>query len=151
MLRIRSRLTCVLYGTTPQMTLMALRQTAAIPSRYAQCAALLCLAFAGSACADRIVSLDAGSGSRLATARVGDIVDIRLWGGGLGTYASPPIISTPVIEFVGVTLETGSGGVVNPGGPTQRFRFRAVSRGSAIVTFSPLQSAPIVIDTIVVQ
>ena len=74
-------------------------------------------------------------------------MDIRLWGGALGTYASPPTISAPAVIFVDVSID----GPPNPGGPTQRFRFRAASRGTAVVTFSPLQNAPVVIDTVTVQ
>jgi hypothetical protein len=51
------------------------------------------------------------------------------------------------VVFVDVSIE----GPPNPGGPTQRFRFRAASRGIAVVTFSPLQGAPVVTDTVVVQ
>ena len=102
--------------------------------------------------ANRIVSLNGGLLSRRVDARRGDLVDIYLWGGALGTYQSPPTISTSAVEFVDLSIETGSGGFVNPGGPTQRFRFRALSAGIAVVTFSPLQQgAPIVSDTIVVQ
>jgi len=82
---------------------------------------------------------------------MGDLVDIRLFAGALGIYASPPAISAPAIVFVDVSLDSESTGIISPGGPTQRFRFRAESRGTAIVTFSPEQNAPIVKDTIVVQ
>jgi hypothetical protein len=110
--------------------------------------ALSLLVVLGAACgADRIVAVDAGTGSHRVTVAIGDLVDIRLWGGALGTYASPPTISAPAVEFVDVSIE----GAPNPGGPTQRFRFRAASRGTAVVTFSPLQSAPLVTDTVVVQ
>ena len=107
----------------------------------------------GSGCgADHIVSVSGGLISQRIDARRGDLVDIRLWGGALGTYASPPAISGSAVEFVDVSIETGSGGTVNPGGPTQRFRFRALAPGSAVVTFSPLvQGSPIVSDTIVVE
>ena len=100
---------------------------------------------------DDIVSAS-GLASQRIDARRGDFVDIRLWGGALGTYASPPTISGAAVEFVDVSIESGSGGTVNPGGPTQRFRFRAISAGTAIVTFAPvLQGSPIVSDTVVVQ
>ena len=114
--------------------------------------ALVLLALAASACgSDHIVSVDVGAGSHRVTARMGDLVDIRLFAGALGIYASPPAISAPVVVFVGVSLDSESTGIISPGGPTQRFRFRAESRGTAIVTFSPEQNAPIVKDTIVVQ
>jgi hypothetical protein len=101
---------------------------------------------------DHIVSAGGDLISRRIDASRGDLIDIRLWGGALGTYASPPVISTAVVEFVDLDVETGSGGIVNPGGPTQRFRFRALTPGSAVVTFSPLQQgSPVVSDTIVVH
>jgi hypothetical protein len=111
-------------------------------------AALGLLALIGGGCgADHIVAVDAGTGSHRVTAAVGDLVDIRLWGGALGTYASPPTVSAPAVVFVDVSTD----GPPNPGGPTQRFRFRAASRGTAVVTFSPLQSAPVVTDTVIVR
>jgi len=111
-------------------------------------AALSLLAIIGAACgADHIVGVDAGTGSHRVTVALGNLVDIRLWGGALGTYASPPTISAPAVIFVDVSID----GPPNPGGPTQRFRFRAASRGTAVVTFSPLQNAPVVIDTVTVQ
>lgn len=35
---------------------------------------------------------------------IGDLVDIRLWGRGLGTDASPPTISAPPVIFVDVSV-----------------------------------------------
>ncbi len=114
--------------------------------------ALALLALAVTACgSDHIVSVDVGAGSHRVTARVGDLVDIRLFAGALGIYASPPAISASAVVFVGVSLDSESTGVISPGGPTQRFRFRAESRGTAVVTFSPEQNAPMITDTIVVQ
>lgn len=107
-------------------------------------------ALVATACsADHLVSVEGGS-QRVSVA-VGGLVDISLWDDGVGMYASPPDISAPVVEFVDVSIDVGSNGIITPGGPSQRFRFRAVSRGTAIVTFSPLQNAPVVSDTIVVQ
>jgi len=101
---------------------------------------------------DHTLSVGGDLISRRIDAAQGDAIDIRLWGGALGTYASPPVISTAAVEFLDVEIETGSGGVVSPGGPSQRFRFRARAQGSAVVTFSPLQQgSPIVSDTIVVH
>jgi hypothetical protein len=85
-------------------------------------------------------------------ARPGDLIDIRLWGGALGTYASLPSVSTAAVEFLDLSIDIGSGGFVSPGGPTQQFRFRALSPGAAVVTFAPLQQgSPVVSDTIVVK
>ena len=97
--------------------------------------------------ADHIVSIGTGVDAHRATTVVGGLVDVRLWGGALGEYASPPDISGAAVTFLDVSTD----GPPNPGGPTQRFRFRAVTRGLAIVTFTPLQIAPVVVDTIVVE
>jgi hypothetical protein len=78
---------------------------------------------------------------------MGDLVDVRLWGGAAGIYVSPPAISGAAVTFIDVSID----GPPNPGGPTQRFRFRATSRGTAIVTFLPQQVAPVIVDTIVVR
>jgi hypothetical protein len=107
---------------------------------------------AAGSCGDRIVSVSERLVSRRIDVDRGDLIDIRLLGGARGMYDSPPSLSSSAVEFLDVTVETGSGGVVNPGGPTQRFRFRALTSGSAVVTFVPLQSlAPTVSDTIIVR
>ena len=106
----------------------------------------------GLACGgDRIVSVDAGSASKRIEAHVGDRVDIHLWAGAGGLYESSPTISTSAVQFIDESIEIGTGGFVSPGGPGQLFRFRAISRGTALVTFSPVQDAPVVVDTINVQ
>jgi len=102
----------------------------------------------GVACsADHIVSIGTGVDTHRVTTGVGGVVDVRLWGGGMGEYASPPTVFGSAVTFVEMT----SDGPPNPGGPTQQFRFRVVARGSAIVTFTPLNTAPVVVDTIDVE
>jgi hypothetical protein len=99
----------------------------------------------GIACsADHIVSIGTGVETHRVTTGIGGLVDVGLWDGAMGGYASPPAISGSAVTFVDVT----SDGPPNPGGPTQHFRFRAIARGSAIVTFTPLSVAPVVVDTI---
>ena len=100
---------------------------------------------------DRIVSLDAGSGSKRIQAHVDDRVDIHLWAGAAGVWATTPTISTPVVAFIDASDDIGGGDFVSPGGPGQLFRFRAVAQGIALVTFRPMQQAPVVIDTIDVE
>ena len=103
---------------------------------------------AGISCsADHLVSIGTGVDNHRVTTGVGGQVEVSLWGGGMGEYASPPTISGPAVTFLYVTDE----GPINPGGPTQRFRFRAVVRGTAIVTFTPQSIGPAVVDTIVVE
>ena len=102
-------------------------------------------AFACSA--DHIVSIGTGVDTHRVTTVVGGLVEVRLWGGAMGEYATPPAVSGAAVTFLDVSTD----GPPNPGGPTQRYRFRAVAHGSAIVTFTPLEIAPVVVDTIVVE
>ena len=71
---------------------------------------------AGLACsADHIVSIGTGVDTHHVTTGIGSLVDVGLWDGAMGEYASPPTISGPA------------------------------------VTFTPLDIAPVVVDTIVVE
>ena len=79
---------------------------------------------------------------------VGDMVDVTLRAGALGGYLVPPAISAPIVVFLEVTDPDK---FPVPGGPAQRFRFRAVAPGTAVVTFMPVQPGPTVVDTIFVQ
>ncbi|MDP1859567.1 MAG: hypothetical protein Q8K82_12905 [Gemmatimonadaceae bacterium] len=72
---------------------------------------------------------------------------IRLQTIGPGEYVSPPTVTGPALLFVSV----GVVGPSVPAGPTQEFRFRAVSRGQAIIEFHHTQSNPVVSDTVIVR
>jgi hypothetical protein len=71
---------------------------------------------------------------------------IRLSTHGPGEYVSPPTVSDSVIRFLDMTYV----GPNNPGGPTQLFRFKAVSRGRSVITFQHSAGAYSVTDTVTV-
>jgi hypothetical protein len=96
--------------------------------------------------ADRIVAFPAAT--HRADVGVGELVEITLRAASFGSYVTPPVISAPVIVFLEVTDPDKS---PVPGGPAQRFRFRAVAAGTAVVTFTTTQPGPTVVDTIVVR
>jgi len=99
------------------------------------------------ACADRITSVDGRAVDHAISLRPGQTLDILLWAGALGTYADTPSVAGAKLAFLGVSID----GPPNPGGPTQRYRFLGLSEGTAIVTFTPLGTAPVVTDTIIVR
>ena len=95
---------------------------------------LFCVAVPGvavlSACgSDRLLVDD--NRSQVVLARVGQEIDITLGNVGGATYESPPHISSPVLTYLGVDIVPP----FTPAGPNQRFRFKAVARGDAIVQF----------------
>src|SRR4051812_21714957 len=96
------------------------------PVARGACVALVVLAGCG---ADKIVFVD--SASRTATAQVGQEVEITLGNVGPGEYESPPTMSSAILTYLGVDVVAP----FNPGGPNQRFRFRAVSAGQTVVHF----------------
>jgi hypothetical protein len=81
-----------------------------------------------------IVSVPADSGSRTIVASVGQEIQITLGNVGPAEYESPPRISSGVVTYLGVDVIPP----YNPGGPTQRFRFKAVGLGEAIIDFRRL-------------
>ena len=101
----------------------------------------------GAAChADDILSI--GSGRHLELS-VGDRFDVLLRAAALGSYQSPPTISVRAVEFLEVTSVDEF--PIPPGGPLQRFRFRATAPGTAVITFTPTQVGPVASDTVVVR
>ena len=69
---------------------------------------------------------------------------------GPAEYASPPTVSSNVLSFLDVSVIPP----FNPGGPTQQFRFRATSRGQAIITFRRMLDTSVVskvVDTVNVR
>lgn len=97
--------------------------------------------------AERIVALP-GAETHHVDVAMGDLVDITLRAIALGSYISPPAISSPVIVLLSVTDPDK---FPVPAGPAQQFRFRAVAPGMAVVTFTPAEPGPTVVDTIVVH
>ena len=96
--------------------------------------------------ADDIVSIEAGQRLELSA---GDRFDVLLRAAALGSYQAPPTISPPIVEFLDVA--TVSESPPPPGGPLQRFHFRARASGTAIITFTPTQAGPAASDTVVVR
>jgi hypothetical protein len=95
-------------------------------------AALAMLAvLAGCASSSTLVDVPADGHSRTIHADAGQEIAVTLGNVGPGTYGSPPVISSPVLSFVDVAVVPP----YSPAGPTQRFRFRAVSSGRAVVRF----------------
>ena len=112
-------------------------------------AALAALALVAAGChADRLLAVSAaGSTSRTVSAPAGAEIDITLQTIGPGEYASPPTVSSPAVQFLGVSDVAP----YVPAGPTQRFRFRAASPGTALVTFRHTGTNRSIEDTLVVR
>jgi len=81
--------------------------------------------------ADSVVGVRGDSDNRTIVANRGQEIDIKLGNVGPAVYASPPSLSSDVLEYLGVDFV----GPYTPGGPTQLFRFRALDSGQAIITF----------------
>lgn len=75
--------------------------------------------------------------NQLLEVAVGDRFDVLLRAISLGSYQSPPSISSPSVQFLEVTVVQEA--PIPPGGPLQRFRFRATAPGTAVLTFTPTQ------------
>ena len=115
--------------------------------RMATALAAACGTAAALACQDAAAILEPGDASHHLTVRVGQLVEIVLQTIGPGDYASPPRITPALLDFLAV----GPDGYPNPGGPRQRFRFRAVAPGEAVIVFTHTGSNPAVQDTITVR
>ena len=88
-----------------------------------------------------------GSPSRTLSVAVGQELNVALQTIGPGEYEVPPAISSPSLRFIDVALVTPH----VPAGPTQRFRFRAESRGQAIILFRHSGNNSAVSDTVEVR
>jgi hypothetical protein len=84
--------------------------------------------------ADRIVSVSADGQSRTVSVARGQEVRITLGNVGPAIYESPPQISSAAVTFLGVDVIPP----FTPAGPTQQFRFHAVSTGQAVIHFRRL-------------
>lgn len=111
--------------------------------------ALVLLAFAVigmAACrADAITFV--GRGNRSFVVAKGADFTIVLQTIGPGEYGSPPTVSSTSVRFIDVSQAT----VEVPAGPTQQFRFQAVSSGQAVIGFQHSGFDPPVSDTVVVR
>ena len=81
--------------------------------------------------ADIILAMTGDSRSQTISAAVGQEIDVTLGNVGPALYVSPPLMSSAVAEYLGVDVVPPFA----PGGPTQRFRFKAVGAGQALVEF----------------
>ncbi|HEX6532976.1 MAG TPA: hypothetical protein VF041_00180 [Gemmatimonadaceae bacterium] len=116
-------------------------------TNHVRVATLALLGLALPAChADRVVAVN-GRMSRTLSTQVGSEVDITLGTVGPGEYASPPSVSSPSVRFVSVSYVSPA----VPAGPTQLFRFEAVSKGRAVIVFRHTDDDPVVQDTIDVR
>jgi len=88
-----------------------------------------------------------GSPSRTVTVPAGTEFSVTLQTIGPGDYSSPPTVSSSSVRF----LDVSQADLSVPAGPTQRFRFLAMSAGGAIVTFRHTDSNPTVEDTVQVR
>jgi hypothetical protein len=94
-----------------------------------------------------VTTLEPGDATHHITVSLGQSVDIVLQTIGPGEYASPPRISPALLVFVGVSED----GPPNPGGPRQRFQFRATAPGDAVITFTQTFNNSVVHDTVSVR
>jgi hypothetical protein len=123
-----------------------MRSRASCRARYA--AVLVAFTFVGlAACAaaDQITIADRRNASF--TVSKGSQLTIVLQTIGSGEYESPPAVSSQSVQFLGVSQAA----FAVPAGPTQEFRFQAVSVGQAVIVFQHSGSNPAVTDTIVVR
>ena len=88
-----------------------------------------------------------GAPDRSMSVAPGQHLELTLQSIGPGEYISPPAISSPAVQFIDVGLVTPA----VPAGITQRFRFRALAPGQAVVTFQHTGRNPAVEDTIDVR
>ena len=92
------------------------------------------------------VGVDDGTSQRL-DASVGAEIIVTLQTIGPGEFASPPVISSNNVRFVDVSQAD----VAVPAGPTQRFRFKAVAPGRAVITLRHTFQNRVVEDTVDVR
>jgi hypothetical protein len=98
------------------------------------------------ACGDNPLAVN-GTPGRTIKVATGQEFTLKLQTIGPGEYASPPTISSPALQYLGVSFATPA----VPAGPTQLFLFRAAAHGQAVVTFVHTGSNPSVEDTVVVN
>jgi hypothetical protein len=97
-------------------------------------------------CGSGIVS-ENGAPDRTFSLAVGSQLELTFQSIGPGEYMSPPAISLGAVEFLDVSFV----GPAVPAGVTQRFRFRAVAPGKAVITFQHTGQTRTVEDTVNVQ
>ena len=88
-----------------------------------------------------------GAPSHTLSITAGRELEVTLQTIGPGEYASPPVVSSTGVRFLGVRVVTPA----VPAGPTQRFRFEAVGPGVAVIVFHHTGQSPTIEDTIIVH
>ena len=106
----------------------------------------LALALALGCGSDDLVTAN-GAPDRSLSLAPGQQLELTLQSIGPGGYISPPAISSPAVQFIDVVVVTPA----VPAGVTQRFRFRAVAPGQAVVTLQHTGQSAAVEDTINVR
>jgi hypothetical protein len=94
--------------------------------------------------------LELDNRSQIVVANAGERIDVTLGNVGPEEWDTPPSISSDVLTF----LTVDNPPPYTPGGATQRFRFKAETRGVAIVTFRKTYDSGLVgfvVDTIMVR
>lgn len=103
----------------------------------------IAIALAVASCGQEPLAVDGPPGQTLSV-KTGREFEVTLHTTGPGEYASPPTFSTPAVRFVDVRVVPP----FVPSGPTQRFRFLAVSPGRTIIVFQHTQQGQAVEDTV---
>ena len=88
-----------------------------------------------------------GVPGRQVIATVGQEIRITLQSIGPGRFASPPALTGSAVAF----LESAIVPPHVPAGVTQEFRFRAATRGQAVIAFHHTGITSAVTDTVIVQ
>ena len=105
--------------------------------------------FMATACGEKTpvdVSI-VGNTSQSLTVSDGNQFSVTLQTIGPGEYSSPPTVSSGAVHFIDVAQASP----VVPAGPTQRFRFKATTRGTAIIVFQHTGNNRTVEDTVDVR
>lgn len=115
------------------------RPSSTCPRAHAVRVLTAAFAVALGAChSDGVLGLDDHSQTR--SVSVGDEVDVTLGNVGPAQYESPPGLSSNAVAFLSVDVVPP----YTPAGPTQRFRFKAVTSGTAVVSFRRTLSGAVI-------
>jgi hypothetical protein len=95
-------------------------------------------------CTDQSPTDHGSASGALTTVSAGEQFNLRLQSIGPGEYTSPPVISQPSLQFLGVALV----GPHVPAGVTQEFTFKAKAPGRVLVTFTHTGISATVVDTV---
>jgi hypothetical protein len=106
-------------------------------------ALLMALACGGNPVSVSIV----GDTSQSLTVPAGSQFTVTLQTIGPGEYSSPPTVSSGAVQF----LDVAQAAFAVPAGPTQRFRFEATTRGTAVIVFQHTGNNRTVEDTVDVR